>query len=482
MKEKFYLTTSIAYTNAPPHVGFALELIQADVIARYQRLSGKDVFFLTGTDEHGQKVAKAAQNAGKSPREFTDGLSGKYRELAEVLNISNNDFIRTTDQKKHWPSVKKAWLAWEKKGDIYKKNYKGIYCAGCEAFITKKDLSNGKCGIHQWAEPEIIEEENYFFRLSRYSKKIEEILKKDKVKIIPEGKKNEMLSFARQGLEDISFSRPRKDLRWGIPVPNDDSQTVYVWGDALTNYISALGYDKNSAKFKKYWPADVHFIGKDIQKFHSLIWPGMLLSLGLPLPKKIFVHGFITVAGQKMSKSLGNVINPFELVEKYGADAVRYFLLREIPPSEDGDFTTEKFEKRYNADLASGLGNLTSRVITMAEKFKIKRPKFKPTGENLKAIDACWTKYEKALADFRFNEALSAIWELIGWCDRYIEKERPWSFDPAHDKEKQNEVMGNLLLMLEEIAELLIPFLPDTSAKMLKQLRNYKTESIFPRV
>lgn len=283
-------------------------------------------------------------------------------------------------------------------------------------------------------------------------------------------------------MEDISFSRPRKDLRWGIPVPNDDSQTVYVWGDALTNYISALGYDKNSAKFKKYWPADVHFIGKDIQKFHSLIWPGMLLSLGLPLPKKIFVHGFITVAGQKMSKSLGNVINPFELVEKYGADAVRYFLLREIPPSEDGDFTTEKFEKRYNADLASGLGNLTSRVITMAEKFKIKRPKFKPTGENLKAIDACWTKYEKALADFRFNEALSAIWELIGWCDRYIEKERPWSFDPAHDKEKQNEVMGNLLLMLEEIAELLIPFLPDTSAKMLKQLRNYKTESIFPRV
>lgn len=480
MKKKFYLTTSIPYTNALPHIGFALELIQADVVARYQRLLGKDVFFLTGTDEHGQKVAKAAHEAGKSPKEFTDELSGKYRELTAALNISNSDFIRTSDSKKHWPAVKKAWLSWQKKDDIYKKNYKGLYCAGCEAFITKKDLVNGRCRIHQ-TKPEAIGEENYFFRLSRYSKKIEELLKKDKIKIIPEGRKNEMLSFALRGLEDISFSRPRKDLQWGIPVPNDDSQTVYVWGDALPNYISAIGYAKNSAKFKKYWPADVHFIGKDIQKFHCLIWPAMLLSLGLPLPKQIFVHGFITVGGQKMSKSLGNVIDPFALVEKYGADAVRYFLLREIPSTEDGDFTVEKFEKRYNADLASGLGNLIARVMTMAEKFEIKLPKFKPTGENLRAIDDCRAQYKRALASFKFNEALAIIWELIGWCDRYIEKEKPWSLDSAPAKNRQKEVLDNLLLTVEEIAELLIPFLPETSEKILEQVKIKKGKPLFPR-
>lgn len=482
-KEKFYITTSVAYTNMPPHLGFALELIQADVLARHHRITGKDVFFLTGTDEHGKKVAEAAEKSGKPPLKFSSGIALRFKRLTKVLNISNDNFIRTTDKKRHWPVVEKIWLGLKKKNDIYKKKYKGLYCVGCESFITKKDLKNGKCIIHQ-KEPENIEEENYFFRLSKYSKKIEGILKKNKIRIIPESRKNEMLSFARQGLEDISFSRPRKDLKWGIPVPSDDDHTIYCWADALTNYLSGA---------PGCWPADVQCIGKDIQKFHCLIWPGMLLSLGLELPKIIFVHGFINVEGKKMSKSLGNVIDPFKLIEKYGsksssqagADAVRYFLLREIPAMEDGDFTYEKFEARYNSDLAKGLGNLVARVVTLFAKLKTKSEKLKTATKSLKVkkeIDKTHKKYKEALDHFKFNEALASIWELISWCDRYIEKERPWSFDLAQDKEKINEVIGNLLFAVNEIAELLKPFLPETSEKIIKQLKTKKSSPLFPRI
>ncbi len=475
--KKFYVTTSIAYTNAPPHLGFALELIQADIIARYRRLLGEDVFFLTGTDEHGQKNVKAAEEAGKTPKEFTDGISVNFEDLTKVLNLSNDEFIRTTDQERHWPAVKKVWRELKENGYIYKKKYKGLYCSGCEAFITKKDLKDGKCIIHQ-KKPEVIEEENYFFRLSKYSKQIEKIIREDKIRIVPLTRKNEILNFIKQGLEDISFSRPRKDLKWGIPVPDDDSQTIYVWADALANYLSALSYSKNSSQFKKYWPADVHCIGKDILKFHAAIWPGILLSLGLPLPKIIFVHGFIAVGGQKMSKSLGNVIDPFELVEKYGTDPVRYFLLREIPPTEDGDFTYQKFEGRYNSDLASGLGNLVARVLTMAKKLKTITQNLK----HKKEIDNTWKKYKKALEEFKFNEALISIWELISFCDRYIEKERPWE-----EKENQEEVIGNLLFTISNIAEMLKPFLPETSEKILKNIRQLaektkKSRPLFPRI
>ena len=477
-KKKFYITTSIAYTNAQPHLGFGLESVQADVIARHHRLLGEDVFFLTGTDEYGRKVVEAAEEADKTPKKFCDGISAKFRNLKEILNLSNDDFIRTTDQKRHWPAVKKAWLGLKKSGDIYKKKYRGLYCSGCEAFITRKDLMNGKCVIHQ-KKPELIEEENYFFRLSKYSKRIEKIVKGDTIKIIPQSRKREMLNFLKQGLEDISFSRPRKDLGWGIPVPDDETQTIYVWGDALINYISALGYSKNSSKFKKYWPADVHCIGKDIQKFHCLIWPGMLLSLNLPLPKTIFVHGFITASGQKISKSLGNVIDPFGLVKKYGTDPVRYFLLREIPPTEDGDFTYEKFEGRYNSDLAKGLGNLVARVITMAKKIKLVDTGYQPARLNRfqTTVNKTWESYKKALDEFKFNEALAAIWGLIGFCDKYIEKERPWE-----ENEKQKEVIGNLLFVLKEIAELLKPFLPETSEKILEQIKTKKSKALFPRL
>ncbi|MBI4101736.1 MAG: methionine--tRNA ligase [Candidatus Nealsonbacteria bacterium] len=474
MNRKFYITTSIAYTNAPPHLGFALELVQADTVARYRRISGQDVFFLTGTDEHGAKVVKAAALAGKGPEEFCDEISGEFRQLARALGASNGDFIRTTDQKKHWPAVQKVWRKLKENGDLYKKNYEGLYCSGCEAFITEKDLEEGKCKIHQ-REPERINEENYFFRLSKYSKKIETLIEKAKIRVVPESRKNEILNFVKQGLDDISFSRPRQDLKWGIPVPDDESQAIYVWADALTNYLSAIGYADSDSP--KYWPADIHFIGKDILKFHAAIWPGMLLSLEMPLPKTIFVHGFITVGGQKMSKSLGNVIDPFELVNKYGADAVRYFLLREIPPSEDGDFTTEKFEKRYNSDLAGGLGNLVARVTTLAKNFNVPPIGKFSNSKFPKLIKEAEKDRDSLLMEFRFNEALVKIWELISECDRYINEQKPWQ-----ESKKQKEVIGDLLLAISRIAKLLEPFFPETSGKIIKQFGAGKSNPLFPRV
>lgn len=486
--KKFYITTSIAYTNAPPHIGFALELIQADVLARYHRLLGEDVFFLTGTDEHGFKIAEAAEKEGKKPEVFVEEISGKFEELAAVLNISNNNFIRTTDEKRHWPVVREVWKKLEEKEDLYKKDYEGWYCKGCEAFITERKEDKGFCLTHRNIKPELVHEKNWFFKLSRYQDKIREKIESDELKIIPETRKNEVLGILNQewtefvegkqirkkGLEDISFSRLREKLKWGIPVPGDEeNQTIYVWADALTNYISALGYPK-SKEFKKYWPANVHCIGKDILKFHSLIWPAILLSLGLELPKTIFVHGFITANGQKMSKSLGNVIDPFELVKKYGVDAVRYFLLREIPSAEDGDFTYEKFEKRYNADLAKGLGNLLARTLTLAKKFNIK--KVNSSRANINSfIDDPREKYNRALPSFKFNDALAAIWEIIGELDKYIDKEEPWK-----GGKKSEEVVSNSLLVLKEIAKLLRPFLPQTSEKILKQLETEKSEILFP--
>jgi len=478
-KRKFYVTTSIAYTNALPHIGFALESIQADVLVKYHRLLGEDVFFSTGVDEHGRKVAEAAEQSGKSPERFSDEISAKFKELTKILNLSNNDFIRTTDRIRHWPAVKEVWLKLKENGDIYKKKYRGLYCVGCESFITKKDLIDGKCKIHQ-REPEVVEEENYFFRLSKYQKQIKKILEKEQIKIISKVRKNEMLSFLKEGLEDISFSRPRKDLKWGIPVPNDNSQTIYCWADALTNYISVIGYTNNKKRFKRYWPADVHCIGKDIQKFHCLIWPGVLLSLGLPLPKTIFVHGFITVGGQKMSKSLGNVIDPFELVEKYGTDAVRYFLLREASPFEDLDFTYQKFEKRYNSDLAAGLGNLVARVITMAarlnSKFEILNSKQIQNSKFKTMINKTQKNWKRALDEFKFNEALISIWELISFCDKYIEKEHPWE-----KSKKQISVINDLLISLKNIAHFLEPFLPETSGKIQKQIESKKPKILFPK-
>ena len=472
---KFYVTTSIPYVNAGPHIGFALEIVEADALSRYHRNKGEDILFVTGADEHGAKIVQAAEAAGKKPQEFVDEISGKFGALKRTLSLSWDDFIRTSDKKRHWPSAQKLWLELVKADDIYKKNYKGLYCIGHEAFITEKDLIDGKCRDHK-KEPEVVEEENYFFRLSKYSKEIESRIKNQKLKIVPESRENEILSFLKEGLEDVSFSRPTKDLNWGIPVPNDPKHTMYVWCDALSNYISALGYGSgDESKLEKYWPADVHVIGKDILRFHAAIWPGMLLSAGLPLPKSIFVHGFITVGGEKMSKTLGNVVDPFEVVKKYGTDALRYYLLREIPSGEDGDFTYDKFEERYNADLAKGLGNLVSRVLTLAQKSDVKEVKnfkseIKTAGENV----------EKVMSEFKFNDALAAIWRLVASGDKYVDDKKPWALNS--DSEEFKKTIGSLLYLISEIGKLLEPFLPETSEKISELVKNKKSGTLFPRI
>ena len=486
MPEKFYITTSIPYTNAPPHIGFALEIIQADVLARYYRNLRYDVFFNTGTDEHGLKTLRAAEAAGKNPQDFADEISGRFKNLAKTLNISNDDFIRTTDEKRHKPTVYKLWEKYKEQGDIYKKTYKGFYCAGCEAFKTQKEMVGGKCIIHQ-KKVEVVEEENYFFKLSKYLPEIKNIIEKEKIKIVPESKKNEILNMISQGLEDVSFSRA-KEKYWGWPVPGDNSQNLYVWQDALPNYISVIGYADDEKKFKRYWPADVHLIGKDIVKFHAIYWPAMLLSAQIQLPKLIFIHGFINVGGQKMSKSLGNVIDPFLLVKKYGADALRYYLLREILPAEDGDFTFEKFEQRYNSDLAGGIGNLVARVLGIADKiFNFQFSIFnKFSNLNLqKKIKEVNKNYKLAIENFKFNEALASVWELISFCDKYINDEKLWETpSTSSGQAKKLKVINDLFFALKEIAELLGPFLPETSEKILRPCSGQvkKAELLFPRL
>jgi len=464
--KKYYLSTALPYVNYAPHAGFALEIIQADVIARYHQLLGEDVFFLTGTDENSLKNVQAAKKEGISVKKLVDRNALKFYNLKCALNLSFDDFIRTTE-KRHLKGAQKLWIACQK--DIYKKSYRGLYCVGCEEFYKESELENGLCAEHK-TKPELIEEENYFFKLPKYQNQLKKIIAKDQVKIIPETRRNEVISFINSGLEDICISRSAERAQgWGIDVPGDPSQKIWVWFDALSNYINALGYAENSKKFREFWQENenkLHVIGKGINRFHSIYWNAIILSAKLSLPKTIFVHGYLTSGGQKMSKSLGNVIDPFELVEKYGTDAVRYFLLREIPSTEDGDFTYQKFEERYNSDLAKGLGNLVARVITMGAKLKIKNAKLKTTDQNLKLIiDKAWKKYHQALESFRFNEALMTIWELISFCDRYIEKEGPWE-----KSKKQKEVIGNLLFAISNIAEMLQPFLPETSEKIFRQL------------
>lgn len=486
-KKKFYVTTSIPYTNAPPHIGFALEVIQADVLARYHRSLGEDVFYLAGTDEHGLKTKRAAEALGKTPEKFSDAMSQKFKNLKIALNLSYDDFIRTTDKKRHLPAINNLWEKIQSKGDFYKKKYKGFYCEGCEAFKTEKEITDGKCVIHQ-KKVEIVEEENYFFKLSRYLPEVKKIIEKGEIKIIPESKKNEILGMIENGLEDVSFSRA-KEKYWGFPVPGDENQVIYVWADALPNYISAIGYadsenppssatlrtSEGQGKFKKYWPADVHCIGKDIVKFHAIYWPAMLLSLGLKLPKAIFVHGFINVGGQKMSKSIGNVIDPFELVKKYGTDAVRYYLLREITPTEDGDFTYEKFEQRYNSDLAGGIGNLLSRTIALASRtsFKKKAPSLKIRQRIYKTK----REHKKLLREFKFNDTLKSVWELVSFCDKYINDKKPWE-----NKKNVPGTISDVLHALKNIADMMGPFLPETAERIKRIVKTKKQEILFPRL
>ncbi len=464
-KETYYITTAIDYVNGPPHIGHALEKIQADALARYARLKGKQVYFLTGTDEHGQKVAQYARDAGMEPKKFAAGNSKKFKELKQILNLSWNQFIRTTDEKNHWPGVVKMWKALADAGDLYKKIYRGLYCTGCEAFVTDKDLVNGLCPIHK-KEPELVEEENYFFRLSAYGKQLKNRIKSGELRIVPESREHEILSFIDAGLEDVSFSRSAEKLSWGIPVPGDPSQTMYVWADALTNYVSAVGYGRDEKEFKRWWPADVHVIGKDILRFHAAIWPAMLLSAKLPLPGTLFVHGYLNVEGQKMSKSLGNVISPADVVLKYGTDPVRYYFLREISSTEDGDFSQSRFVERYNADLANGLGNFASRIMTLVSRAPLKKD-FKNMDlvveQRIKTVQK---NLDEHMAVFRFNDALAELWSLISFGDGYLNEKKPWAKD-AVDIEK---TLFSLSVLLTSVAVLLEPFLPETSQRISKAL------------
>lgn len=489
-RKKFYITTSIPYANAGPHLGHILDPLIADVLARYHRIKNEEVKFLVGTDEHGVKIVRAAEVAGKTPKQLVDENSEKFKLLREILNLSWDDFIRTSDKKRHWPGAEKMWRRLAESGDIYKKVYRGLYCVGHEVFVTQKDLVEGKCQDHQ-KEPEIIEEENWFFRLSKYRGEIEQQIASDTLQVVPKTRKHEILSFIRQGLEDVSFSRPSKDLSWGIPVPDDSTHTMYVWCDALVNYISALGYGRSSveqlAPFKKWWPADVQVIGKDNLRFHAVIWPGMLLSAGLELPRTIFVHGFVNVEGHKISKTVGNVIPPEEVVSQYGIDPVRYYFLREFPSHEDGDFSYKKFEERYNGDLANGLGNLVARVATLGEKINPIRFDFKKDIEKSidKACDKVFKEYERHLENIRLNEALAAIWGLVSLADKYINEKKPWELEGGELK----NVVVNAAYLIGTVANLLEPFLPEAVGRIREQISFQdsvviiqKREALFPRI
>ncbi|MEK7614369.1 MAG: methionine--tRNA ligase [Patescibacteria group bacterium] len=463
MKKTFYLTTAIHYANAAPHIGHAYEEVLADVIARYKRNSGLDVWFLTGMDEHGSKNLRTAKENNMDPQAFVDQNAKIFRDLFNELQISYDDFIRTSDKEKHWPGAISLWKALDDKGDIYKKKYRGLYCVGCEEFKTEKDLVGGKCPEHDKA-PETTEEENYFFRASKYGGEVLNKIESGELKITPSARKNEIVSFLKEGLEDVSFSRSGKDIPWGIPVPKDATHTMYVWCDALTNYISALGYGREDELFKKYWPADMHIVGKGIFRFHAALWPAMLISAGLPLPKEIFVHGYITSEGKKMSKSIGNVVDPKKIVEKYGVEAFRYFMAREISPFEDGDFTEKKFIETYNANLANGLGNLVSRIMKMAETYLGSPVEVSQDGR----LPLKFPEFQAAMENFNIQLAADVIWENISNLDEIIQKEEPFKI-VKEDKEKGIKIIKELVDDLFIIAKYLEPFLPDT-AKTIQHL------------
>lgn len=480
MSSKYYITTTLPYVNARPHIGFALEIIQADVLARWYRLKGAEVFFNTGTDEHGLKIYQKAAELGKTPQEYCDEAAAGFLSLKEKLDLSFDSFIRTTEAR-HIAAAQEFWKRCEQSGDIYKKIYKTKYCIGCELEITDSQLVNGRCPIHPNKDVEIIEEENYFFRFSKYKQPLIDFYTNNPDFVVPEGRFNEIKSFVAGGLHDFSISRVKEKMPWGIPVPGDEGQVMYVWFDALVNYISCLGWSNNQVKFDEFWGTKekrnaIQVAGKDNLRQQTAMWQAMLMSAGLPNSKQVFIHGFITANGQKMSKSLGNVIDPESLVEKYGVDAVRYFMLRELPPAEDGDFSFEKFEERYNADLAKGLGNLAARVTTIAKKIDAQMSAEEKLNPEIKQeIDKLKNILPELLADYKFNEVLAAIWKLVNFGDKYIEQTQPW-------KTKDAAAVGDLLFMLSEIAGFIEPFIPQTSQKIKDLLDGENIGILFPRI
>lgn len=479
---KFYITNSIPYVNAEPHIGHALEFIQSDVVNRYHRVLGDEVQYLCGSDENAIKNVQAAEKAGEEIQAFIDRHAVEFQKLAELLNI-NFDVFQKGSAENHHKASQKLWDLCDKNGAIYKKKYKGLYCVGCEEFKTGDQLVNGECPEHPGKKLEEVEEENYFFKLSAYQDKLLELINLNHLHITPEFRKNEIVSFIKSGLEDFSISRSNKRAKnWGVEVPGDPNQRIYVWFDALNIYQSGIGFGSDEKTYDKWWPADLHVIGKGIIRFHAIYWPAILLAAGLKTPKGILVHEYFTVNGQKMSKTLGNVVNPIDVVNKYGADALRYYCLAKISPFQDGDFSEEKLVEAYNSDLANGLGNLVARVAKLCESNNFSLEKRKDDRPN-----RLWEDVKIPLGGYKFNEALEIIWGAIRGLDAYINQERPWK----QEQSDANKTLSNIIVGTEslnsllEIAYSLQPFLPETAEKILKQFEGPSIKSstpLFPRI
>lgn len=478
MKKAFYLTTTLPYVNADPHIGFALEIVQADIIARYRHLMGDDVFFNTGTDEHGVKIYRKALEEGKEPQAYTDEYAAKFQNLKGKLTLYPGiHFIRTTDPH-HKSAAQEFWRRCFANGDIEKKFYKTKYCVGCELEKTDSELVEGKCPIHPNLEIEVREEENYFFKFSKYQKPLLELYKKNPTLVVPDFRFNEIKRFVEAGLEDFSISRLKAKMPWGVPVPDDPDHVMYVWFDALINYISTLGWPENTDNFTKFWgtgerPNAMQIAGKDQIRQQSAMWQAMLMSAGLPPSKQILIHGFIMVGGQKMSKSVGNVINPLAIIDEYGTDALRYFLARHVNPFEDSDFTMEKFKEAYNADLANGLGNLVARILQMSSQYLDTTPSI-PDLKNL-------PETQMHITAFEFKQAMDHLWFRMQHLDLIIQEQRTFEVVKTDRIVGQKQLI-HLLGQLAEIAVLLEPFMPDTSDKIKIAIQeNKKPENLFPR-
>ena len=475
MNKPYYITTAIAYTSRKPHIGNSYEIVLADALARFKRMQGYDVFFQTGTDEHGQKIEEYAAAAGISPKEYVDKVAGEIKDICDCLNTTYDKFIRTTD-KDHEESVQKIFKKLIDKGDVYKSSYEGWYCVPCESFFTDSQLVDGKCP-DCGREVRKEKEEAYFFKMSKYQKQLEEYIESNPDFIYPESRKKEMINnFIKPGLQDLCISR--STFKWGIPFPGDEKHVIYVWVDALLNYITGLGYDpdNNSEMYKKYWPADVHIIGKDILRFHTIYWPIMLMALGEPLPKQVFGHPWLLSGNDKMSKSKGNVIYADDLCNRFGVDAVRYYLLSEMPHAQDGTITYETIIERFNSDLANTLGNLVNRTVAMSNKYfdgVIQAPTAsEEIDEDLKATaSGTLSGVAKLLDTYKVSDALSLVFDLAKRCNKYIDETMPWAL--AKDEEKKarlGTVLYNLLESIRFVAVLLKPFMPETSDKILEQI------------
>ncbi|MFW6074245.1 MAG: methionine--tRNA ligase, partial [Chloroflexota bacterium] len=488
----YYITTSIPYVNARPHVGHALEFVQTDAYARFHRQKGEDVFFLSGSDENSLTNVLAAEAEGISTRELVDRNVAFFEEALRKLDCSNDDFIRTSSEQRHFDGAEKLWKAMDVAGDVYSQQYTGLYCVRCEQFYTEEELVDGKCPDHR-IPPVVVEEENYFFRLSKYADELHRLISTDEMKIVPESRKNEVLRFIERGLEDFSISRSQERARgWGVPVPGDESQVMYVWVDALSNYITALDYANEGDLYQRYWVnADhrVHEIGKNIIRFHAIYWPAMLLSAGVKLPTEIVVHGFLTIDGEKMSKTLGNVIDPIEVVDQYGADAVRYYLLREVSPGGDGDFSIGRLIQRYNNDLANDLGNLVNRTVSMINRYR--DGVIPESGERtelednlIATLERGEKRYAELFAEYEPQQALNAAWESVTATNTYVEQAAPWvvARQIRDGDESANARLDTILATLAEavsrIGWTLQPVLPTSVQEIARQLGSESLDTV----